>query len=79
MKKTILIYWPVAMLLPIALAAHLASIDATVSAAPRMQPTAASVSAELARAISFGYVEPEAVVYRSSGAAQVVAPAERAL
>jgi hypothetical protein len=80
MKKTISIYWPIAMLVPVALAAHLACIDASgMSAASRPQPTAASVSAELARAVSFGYVEPEVAGYAAQGAIRIATPVEQTL
>ncbi|WP_087657168.1 hypothetical protein [Caballeronia terrestris] len=60
MKKTIATYWPIAILVPIALAAYMHAMGAAEpAAAPREMTTAATVSAELARAVSFGYVEPD--------------------
>lgn len=57
MKKTISTYWPVAMLVPLVLAGYCHAIHPVSGAgAPRSQ-SAASVSAEFARAISLGFVD----------------------
>jgi stringent starvation protein B len=60
MRKTISMYWPVAILLPIALvfALHARENDER-RAVPREATSIASVSAELARAISYGFVEAD--------------------
>jgi len=59
MKKTISTYWPVAIMLPIALAFCLhAGEDGSMST--RHQETSMTgVSTELARAISLGFVEDD--------------------
>ena len=60
MKKTISTYWPVAMLVPLVLAGYCHAIHPIAgNAAPRPQ-SAASVSAEFARAISLGLVDSDA-------------------
>jgi hypothetical protein len=60
MKKTISTYWPVAMLVPLVLAGYChASHPVAGTAAPHLQ-SAASVSAEFARAISLGLVDSDA-------------------
>ena len=47
MKKTIATYWPIAILVPIALAAYMHAMSAAEpAAAPREMTTAATVSAE---------------------------------
>ena len=59
MKKTISTYWPVAMLVPLVLAGYCHAIHPIAgNAAPHPQ-SAASVSAEFARAISLGLVESD--------------------
>jgi hypothetical protein len=59
MKKTISTYWPVAMLVPLALAGYCHAIHpVSGTAAPHLQ-SAASVSAEFARAISLGLVDSD--------------------
>ena len=59
MKKTILTYWPVAMLVPLFLAGYCHAIH-PVSGNGALHPqSAASVSAEFARAISLGLVESD--------------------
>ncbi|WP_321791615.1 hypothetical protein [Caballeronia sp. J97] len=57
MKKTISTYWPVAIVLPIALAFCMHASEGRDSAIPREETSVAGVSAELARAISLGFVE----------------------
>jgi hypothetical protein len=58
MKKTISTYWPVAILLPIALTFCMHAGEGG-GAALRQQTGVANVSAELARAISLGFVEDD--------------------
>jgi hypothetical protein len=56
MKKTISTYWPITMLVPLALAGYCHAIHpVSGAAAPHLQ-SAATVSAEFARAISLGLV-----------------------
>jgi hypothetical protein len=59
MKKTISTYWPVAMLVPLALAGYCHAIHPIAGSAALHPQSAASVSAEFARAISLGLVEPD--------------------
>ncbi|MDE1183917.1 hypothetical protein [Paraburkholderia sp.] len=61
MKKTIVVYWPLAIVLSLA-AAALIHICGDVVARAHQAPLAADeVTAQLARAISFGLVDDEAV------------------
>jgi hypothetical protein len=57
MKKTISTYWPVAMLVPLLLAGYCHAIHPVSGAAAPHPQSAASVSAEFARAISLGFVD----------------------
>jgi hypothetical protein len=59
MKKTISTYWPVAMLVPLALAGYCHAIHPVSGTAAAHRPSAASVSAEFARAISLGLVDSD--------------------
>ncbi|AIO32236.1 hypothetical protein DM39_2202 [Burkholderia cenocepacia] len=54
MKKTISMYWPLAIVVPLAAAAYLHAIDNAPSRGPLAVHQA---SAELARAVSFGLVD----------------------
>jgi hypothetical protein len=56
MRKTISTYWPVVMLLPIALAFCMQSGSNGAAGVSQERTDVASVSAELARAISYGFV-----------------------
>ncbi|SAK79807.1 hypothetical protein AWB75_04877 [Caballeronia catudaia] len=62
MKKTISTYWPVAILLPVALTFCMHVGEGGGAALRHEQTGVADVSAELARAISLGFVEDEAAV-----------------
>ncbi|ABA47713.1 hypothetical protein GSH05_03895 [Burkholderia pseudomallei] len=54
MRKTISMYWPLAIVVPLAAAAYLYLSEA----APRRAPAVArDTSAELARAVSYGFVD----------------------
>ena len=59
MKKTISTYWPVAMLVPLLLAGYCQAIHPVSGAAAPHPQSAASVSAEFARAISLGLVDSD--------------------
>ena len=75
MKKTISTYWPIAMLVPLALAGYCHAIHPIAgNAAPHPQ-SAASVSAEFARAISLGLVDSDndGNGYRSGNGTSVTA------
>ncbi|MDP9155548.1 MULTISPECIES: hypothetical protein [Burkholderiaceae] len=65
MKKTISTYWPVAMLVPLALAGYCHAIHPMVGAAAHPQ-SAATVSAEFARAISLGLVDSDSAAPATS-------------
>ncbi|KUZ90859.1 hypothetical protein WI40_26830 [Burkholderia ubonensis] len=54
MKKTISMYWPLAIVVPLAAAAYLHAVGDTPSRGPLAVHQA---SAELARAVSFGLVD----------------------
>ncbi|WP_250538089.1 MULTISPECIES: hypothetical protein [unclassified Caballeronia] len=59
MKKTISTYWPVAIVLPIALAFCLHAGEGGSTSTRHQETSVAGVSAELARAISLGLVEDD--------------------
>ncbi|WP_250512755.1 hypothetical protein [Caballeronia sp. INDeC2] len=59
MKKTISTYWPVAIVLPIALAFCMHAGEGGSAAMRHEATSVAGVSAELARAISLGFVEDD--------------------
>ncbi|MDR5764771.1 MULTISPECIES: hypothetical protein [Caballeronia] len=59
MRKTISTYWPVAILLPIALAFCMHAGEGSDAAMRHEETSVAGVSAELARAISLGFVDDE--------------------
>ncbi|MDR5738721.1 MULTISPECIES: hypothetical protein [unclassified Caballeronia] len=73
MRKTISTYWPLAILLVAALTFCMHAEERESAAARRQQVDVGSVSAELARAISYGLVEAD------DTAAPVVHPTPRAL
>ena len=74
MKKTISTYWPITMLVPLALAGYCHAIRPVSGAAPHPQ-SAASVSAEFARAISLGLVDSDSAsnAYRPANATSATA------
>ncbi|SAK68339.1 hypothetical protein AWB80_03400 [Caballeronia pedi] len=72
MKKTISTYWPVAILFPIALTFCMHAGEGGNAAQRHEQIAVADVSAELARAISLGFVEDD-------DATPAVAPAQKTL
>jgi hypothetical protein len=59
MKKTISTYWPVAMLVPLLLAGYCHASHPVSGTATPHPHSAASVSAEFARAISLGLVDSD--------------------
>jgi hypothetical protein len=59
MKHAISTYWPIAILLPILLAFYLHTGEGRIAAARHQEADVASVSAELARAISLGLVDDD--------------------
>ncbi|MDR5731615.1 MULTISPECIES: hypothetical protein [Caballeronia] len=62
MRKTISTYWPLAILLIAALTFCMHAEERESAAARRQQVDVGSVSAELARAISYGLVEADDAV-----------------
>jgi hypothetical protein len=79
-KKTISTYWPVAILVPIVLAVYLhAANSGHADATPGELASSANVSAELARAVSFGYVEPDGMWSPAGASPDDAAPSPRVL
>ncbi|SEA36686.1 hypothetical protein [Paraburkholderia sartisoli] len=56
MKKTISMYWPLAIVLPLAIAAFFHICGEAASRATQTPLAAGQVTAELARAVSYGLV-----------------------
>ena len=56
MKKTISMYWPLAIVLPLAAAAYIHVCSEAASRATRPPLAAGQFTAELARAVSYGLV-----------------------
>jgi hypothetical protein len=56
MKKTISLYWPLAIVLPLAAAAFLHLCSSAVKHASTAPLAASEVTAELARTVSYGFV-----------------------
>lgn len=62
MKKKISVYWPLAIVVPLAAIAYLHLYNSNVTQ-PSTSPLAAErVSAELARTVSYGFVGGEAAI-----------------
>jgi hypothetical protein len=57
MKKTISVYWPLAIVVPLAAAAYLHICGDAASRAPQAPLAAAQLTAELARAVSYGMID----------------------
>ncbi|KXU86312.1 hypothetical protein CI15_17760 [Paraburkholderia monticola] len=57
MKKTISVYWPLAIVVPLAALAYLHINGQTASRASQMPLDANHLSAELARAVSYGMID----------------------
>jgi hypothetical protein len=71
MKKRISTYWPVAIVFALALGVLLQAAGPDgICAEPRGDMTVSSVSAELARAISLGFVDSDATAAVALPAAQ---------
>jgi hypothetical protein len=60
MKKTILVYWPLAVILPLAAAAYVHACSDAASRASQAPLAAGQFTAELARAVSYGLVDDDA-------------------
>ena len=59
MKKIISTYWPIAMILPLALVSYSHTMQPQNASSPPHMHSAANVSAEFARALSLGLVETD--------------------
>jgi hypothetical protein len=59
MKKTISMYWPLAIVLPLAAAAFLHLCSTAVKHANAAPLAASEVTAELARTVSYGFVSDD--------------------
>jgi hypothetical protein len=59
MKKTILMYWPLAVFVPFAAAAYLHLSNGTASPVAQSRLGAEQLTAELARTVSYGLVGDE--------------------
>jgi hypothetical protein len=74
MKKTISMYWPLAIVLPLAAAAFVHLCSSAVRHASAAPLAASEVTAELARTVSYGFVGddhgPAAPAMRSNVAVQ---------
>jgi hypothetical protein len=57
MKKTISVYWPLAIVVPLALLAYLHICVNAASHAPQAPLDADQLTAELARAVSYGMID----------------------
>ena len=57
MKKTISVYWPLAIVASLAVAAYLHICGGAASRAPQAPLAADQLTAELARAVSYGMVD----------------------
>jgi hypothetical protein len=57
MKKTISVYWPLAIVVPLAALAYLHINGQTASRASQMPLDANHLTAELARAVSYGMID----------------------
>ena len=60
MKKTILVYWPLAVILPLAAAAYIHACSDAASRGAQAPLAAGQLTAELARAVSYGLVYDDA-------------------
>ncbi|REG59049.1 hypothetical protein B0G80_1774 [Paraburkholderia sp. BL6669N2] len=57
MKKTISVYWPLAIVLPLAAAGYLHICGNAASRVPQAPLAADQLTAELARAVSYGMID----------------------
>jgi hypothetical protein len=62
MKKTISMYWPLAVIFPLAAAAYIHASSEASLRAPHASLAAGQLTAELARAVSYGLVGNDASV-----------------
>jgi len=76
MRKTISMYWPLAIVLPLAAAAFLYLCSSAVKRANPMPLAASEVTAELARTVSYGLVGDEASAAQQAARTHVTLQAE---
>ncbi|MCC8404813.1 hypothetical protein LJ655_23550 [Paraburkholderia sp. MMS20-SJTN17] len=74
MKKTISVYWPLAIVVPLAVLAYLHINGQTASRASQMPLDANHLTAELARAVSYGMVDPASTLPAKPMRAAAAAP-----
>jgi uncharacterized BrkB/YihY/UPF0761 family membrane protein len=76
MRKTISMYWPLAIVLPLAAAAFLYLCSSAVKHTNPMPLAASEVTAELARTVSYGLVGDEAAAAQQAARTNVTLQAE---
>lgn len=77
MKKTISVYWPLAIVVPLAAAAYLHICGDAASRASQAPLAADQLTAELARAVSYGMVgNATTLPAKPTRAATAMSPAE---
>jgi hypothetical protein len=62
MKKTISVYWPLAIVVPLAAVAYLHICGNTASRASQAPLDADQLTAELARAVSYGMIDADSAL-----------------
>ncbi|PRY07601.1 hypothetical protein [Paraburkholderia sp. BL25I1N1] len=78
MKKTISVYWPLAIVLPLAAAAYLHICGNAASRAPQATLAADQLTAELARAVSYGMIDDASTLPAKPMRAATAMPAAEA-
>jgi len=74
MKKTISVYWPLAIVVPLAAVAYLHICGSNASRAPQATLDADQLTAELARAVSYGMIDAAAALPAKPTRAATVLP-----
>ena len=74
MKKTISVYWPLAIVLPLAVLAYLHINGQTASRASQTPLDANHLTAELARAVSYGMIDDASALPAKPMRAATAAP-----
>lgn len=74
MKKTISVYWPLAIVLPLAAVAYLHLCGSAPSRASQAPLDADQVTAELARAVSYGMIDAASALPAKPTRAAAVMP-----
>jgi hypothetical protein len=78
MKKTISVYWPLAIVVPLAAAAYLHICGDAASRVPQAPLAADQLTAELARAVSYGMIDDAATLPAKPMRGATVMPAAEA-